>query len=215
MLHIYFMIEFMRVPLRMIGCVCVYWCVCADDDDVDDDDDDDLMMTIMMMMKCDGDEYHDNYDGFGFICSLIYVRLRSGLECASAHYRKHSSVTFLSASCENQELGVRSRAIIPDGRLSSSSDFNSSTPAKNARLGLPGLPWCASEGASSPYLQVDLGSLRAVCAIATQGNSHADQWVGAYQLQTSPNGATWTYYSERGQSRVSFTALPGSGFSKR
>ena len=118
---------------------------------------------------------------------------------------------FLLGSCESQELGIRDKVTIPDGRLTSSSNFNSSTPAENARLGLPGLPWCAAEGASSPYLQVNLGSLRAVCAIATQGDSHTDQWVGTYQLQTSTNGTTWTHYSEGGQTRVRLSPGEGGG----
>ena len=132
------------------------------------------------------------------------------LECASLQKspKQRQCHMFLLGSCENQELGIRDNVTIPDGRLTSSSDFNSSSPAENARLGLPGLPWCAAEGASSPYLQVDLGSLRAVCAIATQGDSHTDQWVGTYQLQTSTDGTTWTYYSEGGQTRVSFLQCP-------
>ena len=108
----------------------------------------------------------------------------------------------LSGSCEEQPLGMENRDI-PDGRLTSSTILNSSTPAKNARLRYSaGGPWCAAEGDLAPYLQVDLGSLHVVCAVATQGNFEADQWVDSYQLQSSRDGRTWTYYKEGGQVRV-------------
>ena len=92
---------------------------------------------------------------------------------------------------------------IPDGRLTSSTVLNSGTPAKNARLRYSaGGPWCAAESDLAPYLQVDLGSLHVVCAVATQGNSKAEQWVETYQLQSSTDETTWTDYKEGGQVRV-------------
>ena len=109
-----------------------------------------------------------------------------------------------SGSCEEQPLGMESNTI-PDGRLTSSSVLNSGTPAKNARLRYSaGGPWCAAESDSSPYLQVDMGSPHVACAIATQGNSKADQWVETYQLQSSTDGTTWTDYKEGGQVRVGY-----------
>ena len=108
----------------------------------------------------------------------------------------------LSGSCEDQPLGMENKTI-PDGNLTSSSVLNSGTPAKNARLRYSaGGPWCAAESDSAPYLQVDLGSLHVVCAVATQGNSKADQWVETYQLQSSTDETTWTDYKEGGQVRV-------------
>ena len=92
---------------------------------------------------------------------------------------------------------------ITDGNVTSSSVLNSGTPAKNARLRYSaGGPWCAAESDLAPYLQVDLGSLHVVCAVATQGNSKAEQWVETYQLQSSSDGTTWTDYKEGGQVRV-------------
>ena len=81
--------------------------------------------------------------------------------------------------------------------------LNSGTPAKNARLRSRAGAWCAEEkGDLAPYLEVDLGSLHVICAVATQGNSKADQWVETYQLQSSSDRKTWTDYKEGGQVRV-------------
>ena len=76
--------------------------------------------------------------------------------------------------------------------------------AKNGRLNYAaGSSWCASSSDSSPYLQVDLGSVYMICAVASQGNSQADQWVKTYQVQYSTNGSNWVIYQEKGQKRVS------------
>ena len=113
-----------------------------------------------------------------------------------------NSTFCMSGPCEEQALGMENKHI-PDGRLTSSTVLNSGTPAKNARLRYSaGGPWCAAESDLAPYLQVDLGSPHVVCAVATQGNSKADQWVETYQLQSSTDGTTWTDYKEGGQVRV-------------
>ena len=81
--------------------------------------------------------------------------------------------------------------------------FNASTPASNGRLNYTGGPsWCASSTDSAPYLEVDLGSLYIICAVATRGNSQADQWVKTYQIQFSEDKTTWTPYKEKGQNVV-------------
>ena len=88
--------------------------------------------------------------------------------------------------------------------MSASSERNNITAAKNGRLNYTAGPsWCASLSDSTPYIQVDLGSVYIICAVATQGNSRADQWVRTYQVQYSANRSNWLIYQERGQNRVS------------
>ena len=75
---------------------------------------------------------------------------------------------------------------IPDSRITASS---SRTPAENGRLNyVLGAPWCAETNDTSPYLQIDLQTIHIICAVSTQGNSQADQWVKNYTLQISTNG---------------------------
>ena len=89
---------------------------------------------------------------------------------------------------------------IPDNGINASS---SSTPTKNAWLNYAsGSSWCALTRDSNPYLQIDLQTLHIICAVSTQGNSHADQWVKTYILQLSSDGTTWTDYKEAGQVKV-------------
>ena len=91
--------------------------------------------------------------------------------------------------------------LIPDIWLTSSSTLNANTPAKNARLNYTAGPsWCASSNDSYyPYLEIDLQTLHIICAVSTQGNHQADQWVKTFRLQSSTDGRTWTNYTEDDQ----------------
>ena len=63
--------------------------------------------------------------------------------------------------------------------------------------------WCAATSDSNPYLQIDLQTLHIICAVSTQGNSQADQWVKTYTLQSFIAGSpSWTDYKEDGVVKV-------------
>ncbi|XP_068677380.1 receptor-type tyrosine-protein phosphatase T-like isoform X2 [Montipora foliosa] len=112
-----------------------------------------------------------------------------------------------SESCEKDALGLE-KGFILDGQITSSSDLSSDTPAKNGRLNYTaGSSWCASRD-SFPYLEIDLQSLHIICAVSTQGNSKADQWVKTYSLQSSTDGTTWRNYTARGQ--IGFKSFSGN-----
>ena len=94
---------------------------------------------------------------------------------------------------------------IPNNSVTASSAISQ---AKNGRLNDAG-EWCASSSDINPYLQIDLQTLHIICAVSTQGNSQADQWVKTYGLQVSTDGTTWTGYEEFGQVKVSEVILQG------
>ena len=89
---------------------------------------------------------------------------------------------------------------ISDNNITASSE-ESGNPAKDGRLN-SGSSWCAETSDSNPHLQIDLQILHIICAVSTQGNSQADQWVKTYKLQLSIDGLTWSDYKEGGQNMV-------------
>jgi len=89
---------------------------------------------------------------------------------------------------------------IPDSKITASSEKNGGTAAKG-RLN-SGSSWCAGTSDSNPYLQIDLQTLHIICAVSTQGNSQAEDWVQNYTLQSSIDGSNWTDYTEIGQVKV-------------
>ena len=94
---------------------------------------------------------------------------------------------------------------ISDSKITASSEQSGNTPAKNGRLKYTlGSSWCAETSDSNLYLQIDLQTLHIICAVSTQGNSQADQWVKTYTLKLSKDGPSpsWTDYKEDGQVKV-------------
>ena len=112
---------------------------------------------------------------------------------------------FVTGHCTDLDLGMQSGSI-PDNRITASSELNISTPANNGRLNYTaGSSWCASTNDNNPYLQIDLQTLHIICAVSTQGNSQADDWVKTYNLQSSRDGKTWKNYEDSGIVKVSFS----------
>ena len=97
------------------------------------------------------------------------------------------------------DLGIGSGNIL-DNSITASSEISD---AKNGRLNEI-KAWCASTGDGNPYLQIDLETIHIVCAVSTQGNPNADQWIETYTIQVSEDGTTWTDYKEHGQNKVPF-----------
>ena len=112
------------------------------------------------------------------------------------------SFWLIIGDCIDLDLGMQSDSI-PDDSITASSELNFSTSAKNGRLNYTaGSSWCASTNDSNPYLQIDLRTLHVICAVSTQGNSQADDWVKTYTLQSSRDGKKWANYGEYGQVKV-------------
>ena len=100
--------------------------------------------------------------------------------------------------CVEFYLGMENGAI-PDNKLTASTEQSANTPAKNGRVNYTsGSSWCARTSDTNPYLQIDLQTLHIICAVSTQGNSQADQWVKTYTLQLSTDEKVWTDYKELG-----------------
>ena len=92
---------------------------------------------------------------------------------------------------------------ITDAQITAST-HSSLRPPKDGRLNFDSDDsWCAQASDNTPHLQIDLGSLHIICAVATQGNSKSDQWVKTYKLQSSTDGSSWSDYQEDSQVKVS------------
>ena len=97
---------------------------------------------------------------------------------------------------------------IPDEKITASS-WTTENPPHRARLFsdfLGGGAWCPSK-ATGCYLQIDLGALHHVTALATQGNpSGNDGYVSEFTIHHSTDGQNWNHYKEKGEVKVRFVA---------
>lgn len=102
-------------------------------------------------------------------------------------------------------VGLYNSSIIPHSSFTASSFFPN-YPPYNARLNSSFNGWTPTiPSDTSPYLEVDLGAIFHICAVATQGDliSSREEWTTEYKLQFSLDGSVWHYYrTENGVVKV-------------
>ena len=105
-----------------------------------------------------------------------------------------------------RSVGVADRNIIPDSRITASTFHDSSYyypyyGRLHENRGRGG--WCTRTTSDrTDYLQVDMGTVRSVCAVATQGASGPTEWTTSYKLHLSTDGVTWNTYKETNIEKV-------------
>ena len=63
--------------------------------------------------------------------------------------------------------------------------------------------WTPDKTDKTDYLQVDMGAVRSVCAVATQGRKIGNEWAKGYKFYVSKDGLTWNAYTENNVEKVS------------
>ena len=105
-------------------------------------------------------------------------------------------------------VGVADRNKIPDDKITASTFYGplSSNPyyAYYGRLNdnRGRGQWCPiTKSDRTDYLQVDIGAVRSVCAVATQAGKEG-QWTASYKLHVSLDGTSWDTYKENNVEKV-------------
>ena len=96
------------------------------------------------------------------------------------------------------------RNTIPDDRMTTSSVNSVNLPHYGRLNGTRNNGvWCAKARQNKEdYLQVDMGAVHSVCAVATQGPRN-EIYTTSYKLQLSTDGVTWDFYKENNAVKVS------------
>ena len=108
---------------------------------------------------------------------------------------------FQFAACRLNSVGVSNSSSIYDQRFSASSSLNSSH-ASYGRLNGASAWIPNSNNNNNDYLQIDLGSVYVVCAVATQGNPIANDWTETYKIKTTLDNLNWRWYQENNTVKV-------------
>lgn len=94
--------------------------------------------------------------------------------------------------CEDKGVGLEYRVRYDSIFFASSSLLNKYRPG-NARLAGEEA-WCPKTNSTEEYLEIDLGSLYKICALATQGLLERGAFTKTYRLQFSIDGSKWDWY---------------------
>ena len=101
-------------------------------------------------------------------------------------------------------MGVADKMVLPDSKMTASSTYSGSYLSYYGRFNenRGAARWCPKTTSNrNDYLQVDLGSLSLVCAIATQGTmSH--EYTTSYKVWFSVEGVTWKTYKVNNYEKV-------------
>ena len=118
----------------------------------------------------------------------------------------------------SQAVGVANSSIVPANRFSASSEYDTGRyKASNARLkGVWGWGPTNSD-TDTGHLQIDLGTVYTIYAIATQGNGGTDrkggggddEWVKMYKLKILSVKGVWSFYKEGSTVQVSLLVSSG------
>ncbi|XP_068725982.1 uncharacterized protein [Montipora capricornis] len=114
-------------------------------------------------------------------------------------------------ACRANPVGISNSAVIRNQRFSASSSLGSSFLPSKGRLNGASAWIPSSTNNNNDYLQIDLGSVYFVCAVATQGNPSADDWTKTYKIETSLDNVNWQMYQENNVVKV-FSGNSGRNF---
>ncbi len=85
------------------------------------------------------------------------------------------------------------REVLSDEAFGASSDFNKNHAAKLARINSEPkfANWSSKKSDENQWIQIDLGEVKTVWGVCTQGRFNQDQWVKSYNLFVSSDGKSW------------------------
>ncbi|XP_065827926.1 EGF-like repeat and discoidin I-like domain-containing protein 3 isoform X1 [Oscarella lobularis] len=159
----------------------------------------------------DNDGVVRNYFSDGAV-SARYIRIRP--RTVHGHTSMRAEVYGCPKKCD-LPLGMTTGAIA-NHQVRSSSDYDHAHSTKFARLTTTTLvgasAWCAKRLDTNQWLQINLGKVRRVTAVATQGRSDADQWITTYYIEYSTIGDDWNTYEDKSGNAKVYSLIWGTPF---
>ena len=94
----------------------------------------------------------------------------------------------------DKSQAVWMHTLLDDKSYQSSSDYNRNHSAPLARLNAEPKTanWSSLKCDDQQWLQIDLGEIKTVWAVAIQGRYNRDQWIKVFSVLTSVDGKNWT-----------------------
>jgi hypothetical protein len=83
---------------------------------------------------------------------------------------------------------------VEDNQMTSSSHHDNTHAASHGRL-YGDTSWCSATSSLAEYIQIDLGRVKAIRGIATQGDRVTDKWVKTYDVSYSKANNTYVKYT--------------------
>lgn len=134
----------------------------------------------------------------GILSMVFYTDSAIAKEGFSANYSVLQSSVSEDFKCM-EAVGMESGEIHSD-QITASSQYSTNWSAERSRLNYPENGWTPGEDSYREWIQVDLGLLRFVTAVGTQGaiskETKKKYYVKTYKVDVSSNGEDWITIKE-------------------
>ena len=87
-------------------------------------------------------------------------------------------------------IGDVNNHVVADAAITTSSTFNTVTPPRFSRLDTIGA-WSAAQSDYSQWIEVDLGQVKVIESVTSQGRANVNQWVTKYKVLYSIDGVSF------------------------
>ncbi|KAK3741880.1 hypothetical protein QZH41_013363, partial [Actinostola sp. cb2023] len=100
-------------------------------------------------------------------------------------------------------LGAEYGGFLPDKSFTASTFLDKDTRPSSGRLYANSSGWCpAASNSSDDYIEIDLGVLKNICSVATQGSPVFSAWVKEYTIQYFEDNVRWKKVTENSNEKV-------------
>jgi hypothetical protein len=130
-------------------------------------------------------------------CLLFFISVISSTQkCSASQY----SQTYLNKDTYHERYLLDSpynlcrESLMKRSRITATS--SASQRGSNQAILWGGSAWTAENSDFDQALAIDLGAIKNVTGIATQGRAHSNEYVLEYRIQFGTNGKDWTDYKE-------------------
>jgi len=129
-----------------------------------------------------------------FVCFLIVIILT--FQCAASQYSHtyQNKDTYHERYLLDSPYNLCRDPLIRRSKVSATSEANQRGAIYAILWG--GSAWTAENSDFDQALAIDLGMVKNVTGIATQGRAHSNEFVLEYRIQYGTNGKDWTDYKE-------------------
>ena len=134
---------------------------------------------------------------------VVHIMFRMNCDMEGKNLLKYANFWNAEAfdDCFSKAVGVSNSSIILDSFMRAKSHDKShgynTLPSYGRLNGARGNGWCAEINDKGQWLQVDLGKIIEVCAVATQGDINGNEWVIDFKLAYSKSfDGRWQIYKD-------------------
>ncbi|XP_048580487.1 cadherin-23-like isoform X2 [Nematostella vectensis] len=128
-----------------------------------------------------------------FEYAITHANIGPGLKMIAVNTACATPLGLVSGDIKASDMTATSTYTVPNEDYSPTQGRLNNQPFNKAGVFYKGA-WCAASNSDQQYLQIDLGGMRKVTRVTTQGRPGSSDYVGSYSLSFSQDGSSYTQH---------------------